>query len=476
MRLKGGQRVSDESRFTRRQFLKTTTATTAFAAAGISTVLWLGGCRRQLSGKRPNIIFILIDTLRADHVGCCGYRRSTTPNVDALAREGVLFNNAIVAAPWTLPSVASIMTSQYPCVLGIRDKMTVVNDKFPMFSQVLKKHGYTTCGIVSHTLLSSQLGFARGFDRYDEKSSLGHSGISSPAVTSKAVSFVQQKHERPFFLFAHYFDPHFHYILHKQYDYYPSYNGIVRSGHPIGDIWRRRSDLTADDIKYLVALYDSEISFTDEHIGMLLNEVKKRDLYDDSIIIITADHGEEFMERGWIGHTITLNQELIRVPLIMKFPGCEPKVVDSAVGLIDIIPTLSSYLGFETDDNLEGEALNLSQADSIKSRPVFSETFNPQIHQPGFVKPVAFRSIVLGKHKLIYDEVKRMGRIYDLSSDPDERSDLSSRLSGQDNRLKALLSQWTDYVSAKQTTGPVYDERKLFTPEQRKQLESLGYL
>jgi len=444
--------------------------------AGLAPSLWLSGCRKQWWGKRPNIIFIVIDTLRANHVGCCGYRRNTTPNIDMLAREGILFNNAIVAAPWTLPSVASIMTSQYPLVLGIRDRTTVVSSKFPMLSEVLKKHGYTSCGIVSHALLSARLGFGRGFDRYDESSSLGHGGISSPAVTSKAASFLRQSSGKPFFLFAHYFDPHYHYKLHKQYDYYPSYKGIVRSGHPILDIWRRRGDLTTDDIKYLVALYDSEIAFTDEHIGMLLGEMKKQGLYDDSIIIMTSDHGEEFMERGWIGHTITLNQELIRVPLIMKFPGHTDRVVDSAVGLIDIVPTIYQYLGLNIPDSLEGKVLDFDRADAIAPRPIFSETFNPQIHRPGRVEPIAFRSIVLGKQKLIYDEIKGTGKIYDLSADPDERADLSSRAGGQNSRLKALLSEWTDYVSARQTAGPVYDERQLFTPEQRKQLESLGYL
>jgi len=120
--------------------------------------------------------------------------------------------------------------------------------------------------------------------------------------------------------------------------------------------------------------------------------------------------------------------------------------------------------------------LDFDRADAIAPRPIFSETFNPQIHRPGRVEPIAFRSIVLGKQKLIYDEIKGTGKIYDLSADPDERADLSSRAGGQNSRLKALLSEWTDYVSARQTAGPVYDERQLFTPEQRKQLESLGYL
>lgn len=454
-------------------------------AASLAPALWISGCEKQQRGEKHNVILIVVDTVRTDHVGCYGYQRNTTPNIDRLAQQGLLFRNAISAASWTLPSIATILTSQYPCVLGIRDTPVVMDDRYSLLSELLKQNNYTTHGIFSHVLLAPQLGFGRGFDNYDDQTSpYRRRGISSPAVTQKAISFLRKNHKRPFFLFLHYFDPHYNYILHKKYNYYPFYNGSVKSNHPILDLWRIRHNLSKDDIRYLVSLYDSEIAFTDEYLGKLLDALKKRGLYDNSIIIITADHGEEFMERGWIGHCITLHQELLRVPLIMKLPAGEARIIDSPVGLIDIMPATLRYLGLRIPDGLDGKALDLSPGASVARGPVFSETFNfilqkyqlPGIHQPKRNEPIAFRSIVLGDRKLIYDEKKDSKQIYNLSDDPHEQNDLSARRSEQNSRLEVLLSRWLNYVKSKQKRGPVQDASELFTPEQRKQLESLGYL
>jgi arylsulfatase A-like enzyme len=274
----------------------------------------------------------------------------------------------------------------------------------------------------------------------------------------------------------HYFDPHYNYVLHNKYNYYASYNGIVRSNHPILDLWRVRQNLSADDMRYLVSLYDSEITFTDEYIGKLLVGLKKQGLYDNSIIIVTSDHGEEFMERGWIGHAVTLYQELLRVPLIITVPGGRGRIVNDPVGLIDIMPTTLGYLGLKVPGDLEGRGLDLSSGAPIAGGPIFSETFNPQVDQPGPVKRIALRSIMLGSRKLIYDERKGLRQIYELSEDPTERKNLSGQASEENRRLEVLLSRWLEYVKSKEKAGPVQDASELFTPEQRKQLESLGYL
>ncbi|MHC4158706.1 MAG: sulfatase [Planctomycetota bacterium] len=448
-------------------------------ATSLAPALWVSGCSKLRRKKIPNVILIVIDTMRADHTGCYGYQRNVTPNIDRLARDGILFKKAIVAAPWTLPSVASILTSQYPCVLGVYDKLTVIDSRFPLFSEIFKQHNYTTHGIVSHTLMSARFGLGRGFDHYDEESTFCDEGISSPTVTSKAISFLQQSHKQPFFLLLHYFDPHYNYTLHKQYNYFPSYNGNLKSGHPMMELWRIRHQLSENDIKFLLSLYDSEIAFTDEYIGKLLNELKKLGLYDNSIIIVTSDHGEEFMERGWIGHTRTLHQELLWVPLIIRLPAGGAQVVKQPIGLIDIMPTILKYFGWKIPDGLEGQTLNLCQCASIASRPIFSETFNPQllrILQQEPVRPIAYRSIILDNWKYIYDQQSGSEQIYDLSEDPYEKNNLSEQQTEQHNGLKALLSNWIKYVKTKEKQGSSHDASELFTPEQRKHLESLGYL
>jgi len=445
-------------------------------ASALASGLWVSGCRGGKKGKRTNVIFVIVDTMRADHVGCCGYQRKTTANIDGLARGSILFDNAIVPAPWTLPSVGAIWTSQYPSVFGIRDKIAVIDPKFTTLAEMLKAQGYKTKGIVSHILLSARLGMGKGFDSYDESASFGHEGVSSPQVTEKAMSFLNESHDQPFFLFLHYFDPHYNFILHERYNYYPSYKGRIKSNHPILDLWRLRDTLSEDDIRFLIALYDSEIAFVDEHIGKVLDEVKRRGLYDNSIIVVTSDHGEEFMERGWIGHTTTLYQELIRVPLIMRIPGHRPSVTKRPVGLINLVPTLCKCLGFEIPEGLEGRPLIFEPGDSGTGEAIFSETFNSQTQRPVPKKPIAFRSVLMGSRKLIYDQINDSKQIFDLSADPSEKNNLSAQTGEEDKALVLALKEWMEDVEAKKNRALIERDSKVLTPEQRDQLESLGYL
>ena len=174
-------RVKKAGGLSRREVLKS--AAGGAVAVGLSPFLWIGGCKRAGRVKRPNVIFIVIDTLRADHVGCCGWERNTTPNIDRLAQDALLFTGGIAASPWTLPSVASMLTGRHRCALGMREKITSIPEGRTTIAEVLERNGYSTYGVVSHTLLSGRLGFGRGFDKYDEQSCFGHGGISSPAVT-----------------------------------------------------------------------------------------------------------------------------------------------------------------------------------------------------------------------------------------------------------------------------------------------------
>jgi arylsulfatase A-like enzyme len=464
-------------------------------AAGITGGLWMGGCKRDKEdkgpqprpSKRPNLVFIVIDTLRADHCGSYGYPRNTTPNLDALGREGFLFRNAISSAPWTSPSIANMLTSQYPHVLGIRKTASTMDPRFPLLSEVLREHGYETHGIVSHSMLGPQIGFSRGFDAYDWASSKGaHIRATSPEVSAKAIRFLKAKHNRPFFLFLHYFDPHANFLFHEGHDFNPSghgaYTGRLVSNFPLKKLWRIRRELSATDLLYLVSLYDSEIAFTDEHVGRVLEALRQQGLYDNSAIVITADHGEEFMERDWIGHFTTLYQEVLHVPLVMKFPDVKPRTIDLPVGLIDVMPTLLQYLKVPIPETLDGKALNLDPGGAVASRPIFSETFT-DVRQK-FAKeeglppeqPIALKSIVLGRRKLIYDEQTESRNVYDLSTDPKERNNLWAQRSPEDKRLALLLSQWMEYVAKKRQKGPEVNENELFTPEQREELKSMGYL
>jgi arylsulfatase A-like enzyme len=182
------------------------------------------------------------------------------------------------------------------------------------------------------------------------------------------------------------------------------------------------------------------------------------------------------MERGWIGHTITLHKELIHVPLIMKLPGAPSGVLESSVGLIDVMPTILQHLGISIPEDLDGQPLDLARPGRIADHPIFSETSNPQ-PGAGDLRPlIRLKSIVFGGRKLIYDRLLGTRRIYDLATDPQERNDLSAQSDELNQKLDALLEEWIDYVKAKEKPGPSKSDRELFTPEQIRRLKSLGYL
>lgn len=418
---------------------------------------------------RPNVVLIVVDTLRADHMSRIGPPESMTPNLDALASHGWLFRRAISPAPWTMPAVASIMTSQYPRVLGITTTATVVGKRFVTLAEAFREAGYDTAGIVSHTFVSGKLGLGQGFDLYDEECAGGHGHISSPAMTDKALAFVADHKDRAFFLFLHYFDPHYDFIQHDGHGSVPSYEGNVSSGEAIQSLRLKAGYLSMEDVAYIRALYGSEVGFTDHHLGRLLNGLKQAGLYDDTIIVFAADHGEEFCERGddWIGHTRTLYQEVIHVPLIIKPTGTSRgRTSDQFVGLIDVAPTILDLAEVTNPraSRTEGASLRDSVDPDTEARPIFSETRRDDYLQ----------SVILSGKKLIHRPVPDVYELYDLVADPSESRNLVEDDPETLELLGKILDDWDDYIE-KRRSGAVV-ERPELTNEQERMLQSLGYL
>jgi arylsulfatase A-like enzyme len=352
---------------------------TAWVAAAAVACLGLWAYGLEAEQGHPSILLIIIDTLRADHLGCYGYGRNTSPNIDELAAQSIFFKNAISTAPWTSPAIGSMFTAQYPHVLGYESEAVVLDERFLCLAEILRNQGYTTHGIISHIYVSHDLGFDQGFQSYDEENAQGHGHVSSPSVTDKAIAFLDEHKNDKFLLFLHYFDPHCDYILHEPYNYYPEYQGPLMSGQPIEDLRLRANTMSADDVRYLNALYDSEIRFTDEHLGRLLEHLKEIGIYDDLLIVLVADHGEEFLERGdfWIGHTKAVYQELVHVPFIVKLPGKpEARVVEQYVSLVDLMPTMVSAAGLEVPEGYQhdGMAMDLASGTGPWRQKVFTET------------------------------------------------------------------------------------------------------
>lgn len=416
----------------------------------------------------PSIIMITVDTLRADHLGCYGYKRDTTAYIDQLSSESLVFKNAIAPSPWTTPSVAAMFTAQYPGVLGYSIKPVKLNNEFLTIAEMLRNSNYRTKGIISHSLISSDLGFSQGFDSYDEENSMGHGHVSSPSITEKALEFIKKHGKRKFFLFLHYFDPHFDFRLHEEFDYYSSYNGFIKSGQRIQEIRARKDEITEDDLNYIKALYDSEISFTDKYIGQIMEHLKKAGLYENVLIILTADHGEEFMERKgrWIGHCNKLYQEQIHVPLIIKLPGhSEQKIIRDYVSLVDIMPTILHKAGINIPENynMQGRVMHLNGAERFQ-RMVFSETHR---------SPSYKLALIDNGWKYIYEPDLGRERLFDLRNDPREKFNLAAEEKKRSGNMNSALRAWGRQILH---LRPANVKEHDFTEEQKEQLKTLGYL
>jgi arylsulfatase A-like enzyme len=415
-----------------------------------------------------SVIVIIIDTVRADHLGCYGYDRETSPNLDAFARESVFFSNAISLAPWTTPSIAGMFTGQFPRVLGYHDEAIVVDDKALCLAEIFRNNGYATAAAISHVFVSAALGFNQGFDVFDEENAQGHGHISSPSITDKGIAFVDAHRDEKFFLFLHYFDPHCDYILHKPYDFYPGYAGDLYSGQPIEDLREGAAQMTDDDRRYLNALYDSEIRFTDEHIGRLFRHLRDLGLYDDLLIVVAADHGEGFLERNdpWIGHTKNVYQELIHVPFIMNLPGSgKGRTIDRWVSFVDFMPTVVAAAGLDVPEGYKCAGVDLLADNGAGGRDViFSETGRWGDQE----------CIVSGDWKLVNDRASNQLRLYNLASDPGETRDVSTANREELRRLRAKLRGADFDLDMERSRFRVMAPK--LTPQEIEKLKSLGYI
>jgi arylsulfatase A-like enzyme len=398
--------------------------------------------------KRPNIVLITVDTLRPDRLGYAGHSRMTSPTLDRLAQRGVVFTRATSVSGWTLPSIATIFTGRYPHEHGATDFHWSLDASLPTLASILRDNGYDTYGFVSHVMLTPSYGMGDGFSHFD----FSVLNVGDPHEVSTAQQLTElvrngmRAPKEPFFLWVHYFDPHFKYLAHSPYDF--------------GE---------AD-----VDRYDSEIAYTDYHIDNLL---KSMDRGDNTVVVFTADHGEEFGEHGSKYH-YTLHGEVMRVPLIIKAPGVAPRTDDQPAEQTDFLPTILALAGIEAPAGLPGHNL-LSPRDA--NAPQFMERDRPPQWRQ--------RGVIRGDHKLIVIEnadttdvppsslneeipvtnVRPGMYLFDLARDPGERTNLFSPDDSTSLKLLGLVTQ--RYAAAPRHGDPVEVDEELL-----RKLRSLGYV
>ncbi len=444
---------------------------------GLLTSLFPGFASCAREPRRPNVLLVVIDTLRADRLGCQGGARDLTPNLDRLAAEGVRFANAWSQAPWTLPSTASLLTSLYPEQHGAGGSLPRFRGLDPTvrtLAEDLRDAGYRTGSIVNVAFLDEPFGLTRGFEDVDAKHFESNRVVRrATETTDAALAWLEKGDGRPFFLLAHYFDPHAVYDPPQPYRRRFAAEGDREEdgfvfGTRVEMIAIRRGELVPDPatLERAERLYDGEVAYTDHEVGRLLAGLEALGLAEDTLVVVTSDHGEEFGDHGGFEHGHTMYTELLHVPLLLRLPGVLPRrVVDAAVRLVDVAPTVLELCGLPPNPEHAGESLTRllggtepADRDSL----AHGNFWGPPLR--------SWRSGPL--HLIVPPSERRPPELYDWRADPREQEDLARVRPREVERLRHELADFERWAAAHRSGRGGAVE---LDPELRRHLGGLGY-
>ncbi len=435
-----------------------------------------------------NILLISLDSLRADHLRAYGYQRDTAPTIDRLAREGILFDNAIATSSWTLPTHMTMFTGRYQLSHGVIDETSALPSSIPTLGQIFKTAGFSTAGFASGPYLAGHYGYERGMDTYQDLSARfsdpreARSAVLSPEVNSNALAWLDAHAGERFFLFLHYFDIHYDYVPPAPYDtmFDPDYKGTIDGRNFI-----ERSDINPHmdkrDLDHIRALYDGEIRFTDEHVGRVLDKLESLGLLEKTVVLLVADHGDEFFEHGNKGHHRTVYDEVIHVPFVLRLPGKAHagQKIENQVSLVDVLPTLLDSAAVAAPAGAEGVSIRRFFEGAPPQRDaVYSEFYDKQ----GFNLQVARRTPTdktIHHFNRITHPTRGAIEYYDLAHDPREHDDLSAAqpaavMSSVTKMGDWLNQRWRAERSAESAAGGHASIK--IDKDTMERLKSLGYV
>ncbi len=420
----------------------------SFRAAIIPAIVSLCAlCATAAPGAGPNVVVITIDTLRADHVGCYGYKDIKTPNLDALAQEGTRFERAYTPVPVTLPAHSALFTGTYPLRSGMHDFAdNKLSPTQPTLASVLKENGYATGAVIGSAVLDSRFGLNHGFDFYYDhfdfsrlqESNLDEMERPGDAVADQALDWLDKNYQKKFFLWMHLYDPHYPY----------------RPPSPYSEEYKDRP-------------YDGEIAFADSQVGRLIRELKEKGVYQNTIIVLTGDHGESLGEHGEKTHGFFIYNATLHIPVIIRVPGeSSARVVSDLVSLPDLMPTVLAFLKIEAPSDVQGRNLLplMASKDKDAGRTLYAETFLPRLHFNW--------SELRGSETENYHFIDApKPELYDLKKDPGETNNLYGEKKAvadeMRNKLTMLIQQYSSGQELAQKTG--------LDPALMERLKSLGY-
>ena len=456
----------------------------------------------------PNVLLIVADTLRWDHVSAYKYPRSTTPNLDQLAREGALYEQAFSTSPWTTPSHASMFTGYYPSRNGVDGRNIFLNPESTTLAGLLTHRGYQTAGFINNVYIRRQTGIGSGFQQYEEFWGRNE-GSSLPQLLELLNNRWRPRNDtgahetriavdrwlkddwsarNPFFLFVHFMEPHAPYGIPETHlpQFLPAGVGIEQARNVNQDPEEYicgKHPMTSKDFEILNALYDSDIHYLDQEIGAMLDSFRKRGLLDNTLLIFVADHGEHFGDHGLMSHELSIYDELIRVPLILRHPATitAGTRVANIVQTVDLFPSILNFLSLSAGNlDLQGASLLPRSMDRTARPFAFAEYNNARAidkierRYPGFSSPTCRRKTLKAVRsadlKLITgDDGTR--ELYDLRSDPGETRNLYTEAPDEARILEDVLNKW----SASFQASRYYHQEKV-SKEATEELKALGYV
>ncbi len=438
---------------------------------GLAALVGANGCTKAPESALPrlNVLILVLDAVRADRLGFAGYDKPTSPNLDALAREGVFFENAFASATWTKPSIATLFTSRHPSEHGLLDldsqsetkTSATLDPKFPVVAESFQRAGWATGAVLNQPHVTAANGFARGFGRFRQPRLFG-----APGLNRELEQFLVDVGTKPFFAYVHYLDAHWPYEPVPRWLRPALGNGHFAVPPPHGktavEVWKERQ-LDPSDLEALSSRYDAGIRLLDLRLGELIELLRRRGVWNETLLVVTADHGEGFLEHGEIKHGFAPYVEVTRVPLLVCAParfGFAAGARESAVGGVDLTPTLLDLAGLPPLPDARGNSLrSILAGNEEPSRLALTQT------ELGW----ALRDSQFSY--LAHNDGRTES--FDRAADPKEAAPLTSgachgscaALASHLRRLRPLLE-----------TAALSGERRPLSPEDVEELRALGYL
>lgn len=416
-------------------------------------LLFISGNRVEAREETPNILLLTLDACRPDHFGCYGYSRNTTPNIDKLAKEGLLFTHAFSQSAWTTPGMISIFTSLYPPTHRVDTQDKTIREDISTLPKILKRNGYRVLVFEKFVEITNYRHL--GFDTVDKNQYL----LEGDDLLKLIEDYKNQK----FFIWYHFHGLHLPYNPPTPYDKIfreEAVKDAISDSEAVSKVKRysliKNNSIifTKQDINVVVALYDGLLRQMDDCIGRLTAKLKEWNISDNTLIVITADHGEELFEHGFIGHASTsanakLYDEIIHIPLIIWYPEkLKHKIIDELVQQVDIMPTILNILGIPIPEGLQGNSL-LPLIKGIfpnNSQSVFCETTLGGYQSTKETEEIKLRCIRTKKWKFIYTKWLDSDtcELYNLKKDTKEEINVFRKYPDVANELKAKLFQWIE--------------------------------